>query len=147
MLDLDTARMLQSTFYRVSVKAIVKDADDRLLLFMNKRGNWEVPGGGWEHDENLDDCLRREIMEEMQVDVAEIGPVAFVYTSKQENGIVKMCVAVPTVLASHDFVPTADDLVEARFVSKEEIRGLQWHNEAGILDCIDKIWPPTTTGS
>ena len=32
--------------YRISVKAIVKDAEARILLLRKKDGSWELPGGG-----------------------------------------------------------------------------------------------------
>ena len=56
---------LPSPFYRVSLKAIVLDHQERLLLGQADNGNWEVPGGGWEHPETLERGLRRELLEEL----------------------------------------------------------------------------------
>ena len=54
-----------SPFYRVSVKALVFDADDRLLVVQEPAAHWELPGGGWEHGETLEQCLARELHEEL----------------------------------------------------------------------------------
>ena len=63
---------IPSTFYRVSLKALVFDSEDRLLALQNDDGTWELPGGGWEHSETLEQCMRREIREELGVEVARI---------------------------------------------------------------------------
>jgi ADP-ribose pyrophosphatase YjhB (NUDIX family) len=54
-----------SPFYRVSVKALVFDRDGRLLVVQEPDGLWEVPGGGWEHGESFEECLARELAEEI----------------------------------------------------------------------------------
>jgi 8-oxo-dGTP pyrophosphatase MutT (NUDIX family) len=48
---------LPSTFYRVSIKALVFDDRNRLLVGLTKdeeAPGWEIPGGGWEHDETFE---------------------------------------------------------------------------------------------
>jgi 8-oxo-dGTP pyrophosphatase MutT (NUDIX family) len=63
---------MPSPFYRVSVKALVSDGEGRLLVLQNRDHTWELPGGGWEHGETLEQCVRREIEEELGVTVAAI---------------------------------------------------------------------------
>lgn len=48
--------------------------DGKLLIAQRKRGKslefkWEFPGGKLEEGETLEECLKREIMEEMQLDI------------------------------------------------------------------------------
>src|SRR5579875_2422811 len=61
-----------SPFYRVSVKALVFDAENRLLVVQESAGHWELPGGGWEHGETLEQCLARELDEELHAHLVSI---------------------------------------------------------------------------
>lgn len=82
--------------YRVSVKALIKDDEDRLLLIRETDGRWELPGGGLDHGEDPRKGLRREIAEETgyTVDWVADQPVAF-WTINKEVGS-------PTKLPLHD---------------------------------------------
>jgi ADP-ribose pyrophosphatase YjhB (NUDIX family) len=132
---------LPSTFYRVSVKALVFDDQQRLLVFQDSRGKWELPGGGLEHGEDLRAGLARELFEEMQVSPSQIGPVEFVYSCLSDKGFYKLSIAMVAELESHDFVPSADDLVAAKFVTKAEFIALSFQSsEVGILPYADQIW-------
>jgi 8-oxo-dGTP pyrophosphatase MutT (NUDIX family) len=57
----------------VSVKGVILERD-RVVLLRNDRGEWELPGGRLESDEELETCLVREIREELGVAV-EVGPL------------------------------------------------------------------------
>ena len=48
----------------ISVKAVLVDAGRACLLF-NERDQWELPGGRLERGERPEDCLVREIREEI----------------------------------------------------------------------------------
>lgn len=50
--------------FPVSVKGVITDRDDRVLLLRNVRDEWELPGGKLEPGEVPEDCLVREIAEE-----------------------------------------------------------------------------------
>lgn len=57
---------LPTTFYRVSLKAIIRDAAGHVLVV--KEGNdtnWGLPGGGWDHGETEHEALARELLEEV----------------------------------------------------------------------------------
>ncbi|HEU0304056.1 MAG TPA: NUDIX domain-containing protein [Gaiellaceae bacterium] len=64
---------------RRSPRAIVLDDDDRVLLyrFVSPGGLsfWGTPGGGLEPGESWDDGMRRELLEEIGLEDAELGPV------------------------------------------------------------------------
>lgn len=131
---------LPDTFYRVSVKALIFDSQNRLLIFQDKNGEWEIPGGGWDHTESFEDCIRREIMEEMQLKPDSIGQIRCVYKCRRA-GHYKICIAVPVKIHSSEFIPSSDDLVAARYVNKEEfLRLLFQESEAGVLEVADEIW-------
>lgn len=132
---------IPSPYYRVAAKAIIKDDKGRLLVLKTDAGTNELPGGGWEHDETLQDCMRREIKEELGVEAAQIGETLFLYKGQHETGNWKVSLLMPVTLASTDFVFSPDDEVcEATFVAKEDLHRLNFSSdEAPILKHFDRI--------
>ncbi len=58
---------------------IITDKSGRILLCLRPEGKpyarqWEFPGGKLEESESPEDCLRRELREELGID-AEVGPL------------------------------------------------------------------------
>lgn len=55
-----------STFYRVSLKAIIRNEKGEVLINKERgRDHWSLPGGGWDHGETDIECLKRELFEEV----------------------------------------------------------------------------------
>ncbi len=134
--------VLPDTFWRVSVKALVYDSHNRLLVFMSRSGEWQMPGGGLEHTETFEQCVKRELAEEIQVGVKRIGDIIFVYQGKTIKGYPKINIGIKVVIDDAAPTPTDDDLVEARFVAKDEFLSLNFEpGESTIKDYADQIWP------
>ncbi len=121
--------------YRISVKAIIKDDSGRTLLGREKDGAWELPGGGLEHGENPNEALAREVAEETGLTVEWMSdqPVAF-WTINKEVGSPTLkwfAFAAYEVKVSGEFNPdheTNDEIEEIRYVSREEAKTLQLHD-------------------
>lgn len=132
-----SSRGIPSPFYRVSVKALVFDAAQRLLVVQERRGRWQVPGGGWEHDESLEACVRRELDEELGVAVAsidtrELHPCV---------GAKRLKLTVRAELAPGDLHP-GDGMTAAHYVTREQFSHLELGGGDEILkDHILEIWP------
>lgn len=63
---------------RILVVAAVVERDGRWLLGLRPRGKrhaemWEFPGGKVEEDETPTDAIRRELLEEMSLEVTDVG--------------------------------------------------------------------------
>jgi len=58
--------------YPVSVKGVLFAPDGKVVLLLNERDEWELPGGRIEPGESSPECLAREIDEELNVRV-EVG--------------------------------------------------------------------------
>ncbi len=133
---------LASPFYRVTVKALVKDGSDRLLVLRTEKGAWELPGGGWEHDEVFETCIQRELQEELGVGVVSIGAVAFMYRGyNRRRGHYSLRIVVPVTLDTYDFT-CGDGIAAARFVTKEEWTEMDFvTNEGDVGAYVNHIWP------
>ena len=62
-----------NAYYRVSVKAVIKDGDDRILLVREHNDYRVLPGGGIDHGETIEQALQREIAEEVGDDIRVCG--------------------------------------------------------------------------
>lgn len=113
--------------YRVSAKALV-EKDGKYLVVLEKKGVWELPGGGIEHGENAQETIKREVKEECGFDVATVAEAPqFMWTVfREKNNIWTMMLAYPTTLSSMEFTPS-EECVEFRFVTIEEMRELPLH--------------------
>lgn len=129
------------TYYRVSIKALIFDDKQRLLVFVDKNGEWEIPGGGWDHDEDYKACLARELAEEADAKVEAVGPLAFFYRGEAQLGHPKVNLAFRVTLAAGDLTPKDDNLAAVRFVTKAEFSQLPFQKgEASVQDYADQIW-------
>jgi len=74
---------IPNTFYRIGAKALVLDKDGKFLLIKEKNDFWELPGGGIEWGESAQETIKREVMEEMNINVlsAADNPSYFLTTT------------------------------------------------------------------
>lgn len=69
------------------MKGVILDRD-RVVLLRNGRGEWELPGGRLEAGESPEECVTREVLEELRLKV-EVGPLldAWVYEPLPERRV------------------------------------------------------------
>jgi len=131
---------LPSPFYRVAVKALIFDNQQRLLVLQNDAGNWELPGGGLEHGESIAACIRRELQEEIGIVPATISAIQFVFEGVSSRGWHVLRLVVHATLPHQTFKP-GDTLVGTRFVTPEELADLRMANgDVGIQKLTDLVW-------
>lgn len=135
---------IPSPFYRVAIKALIFDDQNRLLLAEAKDGVFELPGGGWEYDdESLELALNRELREELGVEARQISPVVTTYraiSSRYGSHVLRLVVRAE--LSSGDFHP-GDGLVAVRFATKEEFLALPLaFEDQPARNLVDIIWAP-----
>jgi len=132
--------ILQSPHYRVAVKALIFNVEDKLLVVQNGDGDWELPGGGWEHGESFRDCLNREIDEELGVGVATTSGICMTYQGMNQRGYMALRLVAVVTLESSDF-NYGDGMLAARFVDAAELADLQMvTDDAPIKQLSADIW-------
>lgn len=58
-----------NTYYRVSLKAVIRNAEGKVLVNKERSATtWNLPGGGWDHEELEQQALARELREEIAYD-------------------------------------------------------------------------------
>jgi 8-oxo-dGTP pyrophosphatase MutT (NUDIX family) len=133
-------RKLPSPYYRVATRAIILDDQQRLLVMENKDNEVELPGGGWEFDETYQECLQREVREELGVELAEVGEFVGAYQGRGSRQVMYLRIAFRAKLASHDF--RLSEMVRAWFVTRDEFMELDFNGagEESVKQLTDIIW-------
>lgn len=118
--------MNEPCFYRVSVKGIVIDDQNRILLARESDDAWDMLGGGLDHGEDPIACLKREIQEETGLTVSKVWPEPkyFVTVHKASNNMYIANVVYQIELENLDFKPS-DECQELRFFTLQELRDLK----------------------
>ena len=58
--------------FPVSIKAIIID-DNKVLCLKNEREEWDFPGGKLKFNEGIEDCLIREVKEEINLGIKNLN--------------------------------------------------------------------------
>ena len=108
------------------VTAAVIERNGEYLVTRRQRGvhlegYWEFPGGKCDHGESLDDCLRRELVEELGVD-AEIGEELLAVTHTYPDRRVELHFIACTLVGE----PSPLLGQEMRWVARADLRSLQF---------------------
>ncbi len=76
-----------SAQFRIAVSALIFDGEHILLALRRDIEWWNLPGGGMEDGETVDEALRREVSEETGLEV-EVGQLVGVYSKPQKQEVV-----------------------------------------------------------
>lgn len=114
--------MYPSTIYRVVAKALITDENDRILVVKEKQDFWSLPGGGLEHGETAQDCLKREIQEEIGISDVQINEIVYstnVYLDQRD--IWMTWIVYKAQVSPSDFV-FGDGVTDAKYIDIKEIQ-------------------------
>ena len=113
-------------FYRVSVKALIHNNEWRFLLIKEENNLWELPGGWVDYGEDLRECLKREILEEMWLETTYISDEPYYFfTSTSLNKSKNIVNALyETKVKDYNFTPS-EECKEIWFFTPEEAKKLQ----------------------
>lgn len=109
--------------FPVAVKGILI-RDGNVILLRNERDEWELPGGKLELSESPEQCLAREVAEELQLDVVPQSILdSWVYTIVP--GVDVLVIAYGCVEFSQDKAVLSDEHKELRWFPLAEIDALR----------------------
>ena len=114
--------MIPEAFYRISVKALIKNPEGKILLAKEENGMWELLGGGLDHGENPQHGLQREVFEETGLKVHSIAlqPSFFLTFPVSQRNYHAANVLFEAQIDSLDFTPS-DECIDLQYFSPAEI--------------------------
>lgn len=114
--------MNQEAFYRISVKALIKNSDGKILLSKEENGFFDFLGGGLDHGETPQEGLKREVLEETNLKVKNIAlnPSYFITFYSKSNTIWAANVLMECELEDLNFT-ASDECVALEFFTPQEI--------------------------
>lgn len=117
---------------RVRIAVVIPRGNEILLVRHVKKGRtyWLVPGGGLDFGETIDDCARREVKEETNLDI-KLLKLLFISESvsvEHERHLMNLTFLGQASNSYDDIKVLLDDRVqEARFVPVEKIDKIELH--------------------
>jgi 8-oxo-dGTP diphosphatase len=127
---------IKSGYYRVSLKALILDETrTKFLVAKEDNGLWGLPGGGWDWGETYDDCLKRELHEEMGFTTTWIkqAPAYLLpghMNKKKEIWITNVVFEV--TIADLNFTPS-NECTAIMFVTAEDVRTMDTNQNVQLF--------------
>lgn len=131
-------------FYRVSAKALVlNESRDKFLIVQEEDSTWEVPGGGIDFGETVQETLIREIDEEMSLKVLDSAksPCYVTTKTKSSKGFWNFGVVYEVELEHLDFIPTKE-CVAVKFIGKEDKEWLKSVKSSDSVKALLELFDP-----
>lgn len=117
----------------VTVKAFIREGN-ALLFIQHENGRWDIPGGRISIPESLLDCLRREVHEEIGVDVTRVDvdhPWVWYWEFRSKSRLLIqniVGIGYPCELGSDAFQLAPPEHVAHAWVTATQLRALYVHD-------------------
>jgi 8-oxo-dGTP pyrophosphatase MutT (NUDIX family) len=125
-------------FYRVSLKAIIRNDAGDVLVVKENGSKWTLPGGGMDHGETTHDALKRELFEEALItsDFKEkLINTTSLYLEKRESWLLWL---VYEVQVDHLEYGVGADADEVAFMNPELFKDSKYRSEQLVYEFATK---------
>jgi mutator protein MutT len=109
--------------FPISTKAIIID-DNKVLCLKNERNEWDFPGGKIEFNEDIENCLIREIKEETNLSVQNLNFLKPL--NMKFNGVSVVILIYSASISCDSPIIISYEHSEYDFFSKSEIKNLNF---------------------
>ena len=122
---------------RIIVSTLIKCKDKYLFIKQNKEGGayqdcLHIVGGGLEENETLEEAIKREVMEEVHIELNEVIPFDFDSDILMHKGEMTQLIFLRFTSEIQEFTGYPDsDAKEIIWLSKDEILNYK-HNEPSM---------------
>ncbi len=117
--------MYPNTFYRVSVKALIKNQQGHVLVLKENQDTWSLPGGGLDHGEDPKLGILRELREELGIKNPKVSDIATVKTFYLERKSAWLLWIVYEVEVDAREFLFGDGVIDAQYIDLSELRESQ----------------------
>ena len=107
--------------FPISIKAIIID-DNRVLCLKNERNEWDFAGGKINFNEDVEECLRREVKEETNLNINNLNILKPL--NLNFNDVSVFVLLYKAEISCHSPILISHEHSEYNFFSKSEIMNL-----------------------
>lgn len=119
-----------------SVLALKRAVDDH-----SRGGNWDLPGGGYEQDEDVIESIKREVMEEVGIIAKNVTPVFFANNSAMSGyfqgdnvfGMCYLCKEWEGLPAQAGEIMLSSEHVEYKWIDPSDFAKLDFGEDCGFF--------------
>ncbi|HEU5188012.1 MAG TPA: NUDIX hydrolase [Candidatus Saccharimonadales bacterium] len=112
--------MYPNTFYRVSVKAQIKNNNGTVLVLKENQDTWSLPGGGLDHGEDPKMGIVRELKEELGIENPQVEGIVTIKTFFLNQKSAWLLWIVYDVKVNADEFVLGQGVTDARYIDASE---------------------------
>lgn len=126
--------------YTVGSMVLIERADGALLLVRQTyRNSWGVPGGLLKRGETPADAARREVLEEVDIDVELVGDPAVVVDAEAQRVDIVFRGRPASGVDAGSARPSSPEIVEAAWFPADDLPDLQFETSGALVAAARQI--------